>query len=255
MIRRVTFVVALAVASVVAGGVGSRSWLVSIVPAEANASDGDEQQVDETDYGAESEAEAIADEREDDAKADEADAEAIADEQEDDAKADEADAEAIADEQDDDAEADAADRKMETEEQADDPDAGAAAEPVPTPAPVAAKKPAAAPAVVLESLRLIDQAIELTFSGTPPHPTAKTLQAADGKPERVVLDFPGAKLGKSVVPTAPSGGRLIQVRAGQYQPDVTRVVLELSEPSPTHVRVKKDTVTIQLEDDSQPIGQ
>ena len=113
---------------------------------------------------------------------------------------------------------------------------------------------ATAPTVVLESLILTDHVpseVELSFSGAPPSPTAEALEAQDGKPERVIIDFPATTLGSSVPSASPGRGRLLQVRAGQYKPDVARIVLELSEPWPTQVRVKKDKIVIQLQEETE----
>jgi len=112
---------------------------------------------------------------------------------------------------------------------------------------------AAAPTVVLETLTITEDTpsqVELTFSTRAQRPTAKAIGGEAGKPERIVIDFPSTKLGKTVPASSPGRGRVLQVRAGQYKPDVARVVLELAEPWPTRVRLKNDKVVIQLEDSS-----
>jgi len=113
----------------------------------------------------------------------------------------------------------------------------------------------AAPTVVLETLTVTDDTpsqVELTFSDRVQRPTATAIGGEAGRPQRIVVDFPATKLGGAVPSSSPGRGRVLQVRAGQYKPDVTRVVLELAEPWPTRVRLKKDRVVIQLEETSLP---
>src|SRR5712691_2206294 len=66
-------------------------------------------------------------------------------------------------------------------------------------------------------------------------------------PDRVVLDFAGARLAvqKTVIPgvSAPVRG----VRMGQYRPDVARVVVDLSTASPYQVSRDGDAVVIYFE--------
>ncbi len=63
-------------------------------------------------------------------------------------------------------------------------------------------------------------------------------------PDRLVLDFVGARLAvhKTVIPgvSAP----VLEVRMGQYQPDVARVVIDLSVVTPYHVSRDGDAVVI-----------
>ena len=63
-------------------------------------------------------------------------------------------------------------------------------------------------------------------------------------PDRLVLDFVGARLAvhQTVIPgvSAPVRG----IRMGQYQPDVARVVIDLTSPTPYHVSRDGDAVVI-----------
>ena len=63
-------------------------------------------------------------------------------------------------------------------------------------------------------------------------------------PDRLVLDFVGARLAvhKTVIPgvSAP----VLGIRMGQYQPDVARVVIDLTSPTPYHVSRDGDAVVI-----------
>jgi type IV pilus assembly protein PilQ len=63
-------------------------------------------------------------------------------------------------------------------------------------------------------------------------------------PDRLVLDFVGARLAvhKTVIPgvSAP----VLGVRMGQYQPDVARVVIDLTTPTPYHVSRDGQAVVI-----------
>src|SRR3989440_12340619 len=66
-------------------------------------------------------------------------------------------------------------------------------------------------------------------------------------PERLVLDFAGARLAvqKTVIPgiSAPVRG----VRIGQYRPDVARVVVDLTTATPYHVSRDGQAVVIYFE--------
>jgi type IV pilus secretin PilQ/predicted competence protein len=65
-------------------------------------------------------------------------------------------------------------------------------------------------------------------------------------PDRLVLDFVGARLAvhKTVIPGVSAPVR--DVRMGQYQPDVARVVIDLTTPTPYHVSREGDAVVISL---------
>jgi type IV pilus assembly protein PilQ len=69
-------------------------------------------------------------------------------------------------------------------------------------------------------------------------------------PERLVLDFSGARLGvdKTVIPGVSSPVR--DVRLGQYRPNVARVVVDLTEVSPYQISRDGSAVVIQF--DVQP---
>lgn len=66
-------------------------------------------------------------------------------------------------------------------------------------------------------------------------------------PDRLVLDFVGARLAvqKKVIPgiSAP----VLEVRLGQYQPDVARVVIDLSATTPYHVSRDHDAVVVSFD--------
>src|ERR1700736_6783892 len=73
-------------------------------------------------------------------------------------------------------------------------------------------------------------------------------------PERLVLDFSGARLAvqKSVIPgvAAPVRG----VRLGQFRPDVARVVVDLSVAAPYQLSHNGQAVVIAFEAAAQPSG-
>ncbi|HET7151785.1 MAG TPA: type IV pilus secretin PilQ [Candidatus Acidoferrum sp.] len=66
-------------------------------------------------------------------------------------------------------------------------------------------------------------------------------------PDRLVLDFVGARLAvqKKVIPgmSAP----VLEVRLGQYQPDVARVVIDLTAATPYHVSRDHDAVVVSFD--------
>ena len=66
-------------------------------------------------------------------------------------------------------------------------------------------------------------------------------------PDRLVLDFVGARLAvpKTVIPgvSAP----VLGVRMGQYQPDVARVVIDLTSPTPYEVSKDRDAVVVSFD--------
>ena len=63
-------------------------------------------------------------------------------------------------------------------------------------------------------------------------------------PDRLVLDFVGARLAvhKTLIPGMSAPVR--EVRMGQYQPDVARVVIDLTAPTPYHVSRDHDAVVV-----------
>src|SRR6516164_1201207 len=71
-------------------------------------------------------------------------------------------------------------------------------------------------------------------------------------PERLVLDFSGARLGvqKTAIPgvSAPVRG----VRMGQFRPDVARVVIDLTASAPYQIEHEGGAVVIYLEAVGQP---
>ncbi|HMF07520.1 MAG TPA: AMIN domain-containing protein, partial [Thermoanaerobaculia bacterium] len=124
----------------------------------------------------------------------------------------------------------------------------------PAPAPVVAKAAAPAPAAparveiahVLEEVRVASAHGELTVSLL----GDGALQARDftlENPPRIVIDLPGIKneVRKRVIPA--SGGQVSRIRISQFQtsPDlVTRVVIDLTRPTPHAVQADGERVAI-----------
>jgi type IV pilus assembly protein PilQ len=71
-------------------------------------------------------------------------------------------------------------------------------------------------------------------------------------PERLVLDFAGARLGvqKSSIPGVAAPVR--SVRMGQFRPDVARVVIDLTASAPYQIAHEGDAVVIYLQTQSVP---
>lgn len=92
--------------------------------------------------------------------------------------------------------------------------------------------------------------VRLRFSGPPERPTAHPLAADGATPDRVVLDFDGAVLGRRAprVLAGVADGVLLRVRTGQFTPTTVRVVLDLRAPTPSTVRLRGNAVTITLAD-------
>src|SRR5580704_216171 len=71
-------------------------------------------------------------------------------------------------------------------------------------------------------------------------------------PERLVLDFAGARLGvqKNSIPGVSAPVR--SVRVGQFRPDTARVVIDLTASAPYQIAHESDAVVVYLESGSQP---
>jgi hypothetical protein len=64
-------------------------------------------------------------------------------------------------------------------------------------------------------------------------------------PERVVIDFQRARL--AIPATTPSSyGPVFRIRAGQFKPDVVRVVIDLQEIAPYRINLEENTVTVEF---------
>jgi hypothetical protein len=66
-------------------------------------------------------------------------------------------------------------------------------------------------------------------------------------PERLVLDFPGAHLAVQHWPISNAVPPVLNVRVGQFKPDVARVVIDLDQASPYRVRTQENTVTVEFD--------
>ncbi|HLH08440.1 MAG TPA: AMIN domain-containing protein [Terriglobales bacterium] len=72
-------------------------------------------------------------------------------------------------------------------------------------------------------------------------------------PDRIVLDFRGAKFSPENQRKAVNQGGVLQVRASQFQldPPVARVVIDLSKPQPSRLETQGDTIVLQIGSASQ----
>jgi len=66
-------------------------------------------------------------------------------------------------------------------------------------------------------------------------------------PERLVLDFPGAHLAVEHWRISDAVPPVLNVRVGQFKPDVARVVIDLDQASPYRVRTQENTVTVEFD--------
>src|SRR2546421_12140435 len=111
--------------------------------------------------------------------------------------------------------------------------------------PVLAQTPAGAAAVI--SSVAITQAAQRAAVRVEGDGRLDVHAARLQNPDRLVLDFAGARLAveKTVIPgiSAPVRG----VRIGQYRPDVARVVVDLTMASPYHVSRDGQAVVIYFE--------
>jgi type IV pilus assembly protein PilQ len=71
-------------------------------------------------------------------------------------------------------------------------------------------------------------------------------------PERLVLDFAGARLGvqKNSIPGVSAPVR--SVRLGQFRPDMARVVIDLTASAPYQIAHESDAIVVYLDSGSQP---
>jgi hypothetical protein len=101
-----------------------------------------------------------------------------------------------------------------------------------------------APTTVVAKVSVLRQGqkttVQVTTRGTPAY---HAVHQTD--PERVALDFQRARL--AIPATTPSSfGPVSRVRAGQFTPDVVRVVIDLKEVSPYRVNLAGNTVTVEF---------
>jgi N-acetylmuramoyl-L-alanine amidase len=80
----------------------------------------------------------------------------------------------------------------------------------------------------------------------PVEPDVHTLPARDGLPPRIYLDLPGVLLNQVVASSTAGVAGLLRIRAGQFTPSTTRVVLDLVEPTAYAVRRTDTSITIEL---------
>ena len=82
--------------------------------------------------------------------------------------------------------------------------------------------------------------VQVSTSGTASY---QTIHLSD--PERLVLDFQRARL--AIPATTPSSyDPVFRIRAGQFKPDVVRVVIDLREISPYRINREENTVTVEF---------
>jgi hypothetical protein len=82
--------------------------------------------------------------------------------------------------------------------------------------------------------------VQVSTSGTPVY---QAIHLSD--PERLVLDFQRARL--AIPATTPSSYEpVFRIRAGQFQPDVVRVVIDLRAIAPYRINLEENTVTVEF---------
>jgi type IV pilus assembly protein PilQ len=69
-------------------------------------------------------------------------------------------------------------------------------------------------------------------------------------PERLVLDFSGARLGLQKTTVAGDATPVRDVRAGQFRPDVARVVIDLTGAAPYELAHEGDTLVVYIQTES-----
>jgi hypothetical protein len=137
---------------------------------------------------------------------------------------------------------------------ADDGGAPVPSTPPPAPAPATAvravEKPSDAKspgktAGAIEQVHLAQDggATEITISGSGPL-TFHALHLQD--PDRLVLDFAGSHLNTTENHIASNFEPVHAIRLGQFTPDTSRVVIDLSEPARYGITAKGNTVTVTL---------
>src|SRR5271156_2982030 len=66
-------------------------------------------------------------------------------------------------------------------------------------------------------------------------------------PERLVLDFSGARLGLQKTTVTGEATPVRDVRAGQFRPDVARVVIDLAAAAPYQLAHEGDTLVVYIQ--------
>ena len=125
--------------------------------------------------------------------------------------------------------------------------------PAPAPAPAAATRAVEKPsdaksgktAGAIEQVHLAQDggATEITISGSGPL-TFHALHLQD--PDRLVLDFAGSHLNTTENHIASNFQPVHAIRLGQFTPETSRVVIDLSEPARYGITAKGNTVTVTL---------
>jgi N-acetylmuramoyl-L-alanine amidase len=111
--------------------------------------------------------------------------------------------------------------------------------------------PATVRGAVLEGVEVLGdrgEAVRLRLSA-PVAPAAVQRLPPDGPaPERIYLDLPGTTLRRGTARLVAGRGRVLRVRAAQYDPDTARVVIDLAGPSPFRVARDDATLLVRLAD-------
>ena len=71
-------------------------------------------------------------------------------------------------------------------------------------------------------------------------------------PERLVLDFAGARLGVQKTTIAGVSAPVLDVRLGQFRPDIARVVVDLTTAAPYQIAHEGEAVVIYFETSTVP---
>src|SRR5215467_13299325 len=117
-----------------------------------------------------------------------------------------------------------------------------------SPAPAQTQEPAGASksAAVISSVA-ITQAPERSAVRVEGEGRLEVHPARMHNPDRLVLDFVGARLAVHRTAIPGVSAPVLGVRMGQYQPDVARVVVDLTAPTPYEVSRDRDAVVISFE--------
>ena len=107
--------------------------------------------------------------------------------------------------------------------------------------------------VTLKRIEADDQAkgpVVRMFLSEPP---AEPAQArGEVGPSRIVVDLPGAVLGKGARETDVGFGGLTRVRLEQSEPETARVILDLTDAAPYQLSTEGAVVTVTIEDLDKP---
>jgi hypothetical protein len=109
--------------------------------------------------------------------------------------------------------------------------------------------PPLAAAAVLERVELAGDGVAVVRLrlSEPVAVDPRTLPAEGEAPARIYLDLSGTVLGPAVQKATPgSGSLLLGVRAGQFDPETARVVLDLARSVPFIVHATDRSITIEL---------